>query len=365
MAIAEKLAGLDSFLSYTNEPACEVVPQDSNQMAVVPMDKAKDADVHVVHSHLPDGVKGKTVFVAHGTPEHCFNMAVEQSKQSGYVAGDPWMLSKYRVDTCDVTVTFWPRHAYIWQSINPKADVRVIPMGVDTDFWKPTPSQGKWAGEPSLFTCENSHQIKWPLDLILAYPLVMKAVEKAVLHIHYLPMDQHRWWFPLIQANGTCYKSFSSGLYFDQPTLRNAFCSVNYYINPVRYGDFNTICLEAKASGCKVISYRGNPYADFWLTEGDQRVMAQELTDIISGKIPARETQPVANVTTMAQEMIKIYESLSSTSVYAITGAIASAKENLETFASTISANVEMFKEDVKKYEEAVDTAISGVEKVD
>ncbi len=309
MAASEKMMGLDSVLSYTNEPTSEVTPDDPGMLAVVPMSKALEADVHVIHSHLPDGAKGKTVFVAHGTPEHCFNMAIEQGKAAGYAAGDPWMLSLYRLNSSDVTVTFWPRHAYIWQSMSPKADVRCIPMGIDTEFWTPTQSQGKWAGNPSLFTCENSHAIKWPLDLIMAFPQVMRETQ-AVLHVHYLPMDQHRHWFPLLQANGTSYKSFASGVYFNSESLRNAFCSIDFYVNPVRYGDFNTVCLEAKAAGCKVISYRGNPYADFWLTEGDQRVMAEDLIKIINGTTAPRETEKVSGVETMAREMIKIYEGI-------------------------------------------------------
>ena len=309
MAIAEKLMGIDSSLSYTNEPNIEINPDDPGMMRVVPVSKAKEADIHVIHSHLPDGAKGKTIFIAHGTPEHCFTTAVEQNKISGYAAGDPWMLSLYRINNCDATVTFWPRHAYIWQSMNPKADVRVVPLGIDTEFWKPTPSQGKWVGDPSLLTCENSHQIKWPLDLILAFPLLMKETN-AVLHTHYLPMDQHRHWFPLLQANGTSYKSFASGAYFEAPSLLNAFCSVDYYLNLVRYGDFNNISLESKASGCKVISYKGNPYADFHISEGSQIDMARELIDIIKGNTQPKATEPIANCEAMAKEMIKIYQEI-------------------------------------------------------
>jgi len=219
------------------------------------------------------------------------------------------MLSKYRLDNCDATVTFWPRHQYIWQSLNPKAKVQIAQMGIDLDHWKPGPSIGKWSGNPSLFTAENSHAIKWPLDIILAFPIVSRRTA-AVLHTHYIPMDQHRWWFPLMQANGTSFKGFSSGMYFTQESLLNAFHSCDFYINPVRYGDFNSIGLEAAASGAKVISYRGNPYAHFWLTEGDQRIMAEELIAIINNKVEPREIQKIASVHQMAEEMKAIYEAL-------------------------------------------------------
>jgi len=309
MCLAEKQLGLDSVLHYTDKPDLEVIPKTPENIGVLPASKSKVADIHVCHSHLADDCLGKSVFVAHGTPEHCFTGAVEQSKASGYAAGDAFMLSKYRIDHCDATVTFWPRHQYIWNSLNPKARVLVVPMGLDLDFWKPTPTQGKWHGSPSLFTCENSHAIKWPLDIILAFPLIMKKTQ-AVLHTHYLPMDQHRWWFPLMSANGTAYRSYSSGMYFNSEALRNGFCSSDFYINPVRYGDFNSVGLEAAASGAKVISYRGNPFSHYWITEGDQRVIAEEMIQILTGATAPREISPIASVSSMAKEMVKVYESL-------------------------------------------------------
>ena len=309
MCLAEKMIGLDSVLTYTDQPKMKIAPLTPAHMEVITEEEAKVADIHVCHSHIPDDCVGKTVFIPHGTPEHCFTGAIEQFRASGYTAGDAFMLSKYRLDHCDATVTFWPRHEYIWGSMNPKAKIHVIPMGIDTDFWTPTPSTGKWSGSPSLFTCENSHAIKWPLDIILAFPLLMKRT-KAILHTHYIPMDQHRWWFPLMQANGTSFRSYSSGMYFDQNTLRNAFNSVDYYINPVRYGDFNSVGLEAAASGAKVISYRGNPYAHYHIPEGDQREIAETLIAIFEGKIEPRKIDPISNVADMAREMFKIYETL-------------------------------------------------------
>ena len=304
MATTERKLGLDSYISFTDKPEMST-PEEF----ILNTEESRVADVHVVHSHLPDRAKGKTVFIPHGTPEHCFQSAIEQNKNNGFAAGDAFMLSMHRINTCDVVVTFWDRHRYIWQSLNPKADVRCIPMGVDTDFWKPTTSKGKWAGNPSLLSCENSHSIKWPLDLIIAFPEIMRETE-AVMHLHYMPIDQHRFWYPLMNANGTMYKSYSSGMYMDADSLRNAFNSVDYYISPVRYGDFNSVCLEAKASGCKVISYKGNPYADYHIQEGDQRVIVKDLLEIFKGNVEPNKTQAVDSVETMSKQMISIYEEI-------------------------------------------------------
>jgi len=310
MAITERMLGMDSYVSFTNPQDVPQNPLQITGLQVLSQADAIEADVHVIHSHLQDNAKGKTIFVPHGTPEHCFAVAVSQSKTSGYVAGDPLMLSLYRINRCDATVTFWDRHAFIWKSMSPKSRIETVPMGVDTNFWKPTPSIGKWAGSPSLFTCENCHQIKWPLDVVLAFPLIMEVMTTAVLHMHYIPLDTHRFWYPLMAANGVMYKSFSSGNYFAPPDLRNAFNSVDYYLSLVRYGDFNSVCLEANSCGCKIISYKGNPYAHYWISEGSQIDMALELINIFKGETKPREVLNAPSLQNMSEAMIKIYESL-------------------------------------------------------
>ena len=302
---AETALGLDSFLCFTDGGTANPVPN----VRVLPTEEAVKADIHVIHSHVPNGTKGFKIMIPHGTPEHCFQISSDQMKVN-YAAGDSFGLVNYWLQRADAVCTFWPRHAEIFRSMAPKQKIGVMPMGVDTEFWKAGESRGKWAGSPSVFNAENGHSIKWPLDIFLAWPFVTNEVPNAVLHAHYLPHDMHRFWYPLLYLNGTSYKSFSSGNFISQGDLRNSFKSSDYYLSPVRYGDHNTICMEAKAAGCKVISYKGNVYADYWITEGDQRVMGQELIAIFKGEVEARTPEIVADISQTAQAMKAIYEGL-------------------------------------------------------
>ena len=68
--------------------------------------------------------------------------------------------------------------------------------------------------------------------------------------------------------------------------------------------------LEAKASGCKVISYTGNPYADYWVPEGDQRIIAKKLIKILKGDVKPKATQEVPDISETAAAMLKIYEEI-------------------------------------------------------
>lgn len=300
---AERALGLDSVLLNCGE---------SSQFH-----NADDADVHVIHTHAPDHVlhMGKPlVWVGHGTPDVMWHSGYEQGTVNGsYGHGDAWMMAQYWLQHCDVTVTFWERHAQIWKSLCDKhTRVECLQLGIDLDEWKPAESQGKYAGTPSVFTAENCYEMKWPLDLFIAWPWVVSDPElyAARLHAVYVPKDQHRWWFPLVNRNGCSFRSFISPIVFSREHLRNTFASTDFYCGLVRHGDFNRLSLEAAACGAKVISYWGNPYATYWVDEGDQRRLAVQLKAILKGEVEPRTPYPVADVSETAKAMKEIYESL-------------------------------------------------------
>lgn len=306
LVLAEQKAGLNSILGN---------PHIHDEK----WDSYLDADIHIDHTHVPEFIRRnakphKIVYVAHGTPEHVFQGSVEAAAITRHGMSDSWMLMQYGLQHSDASVTFWPRHHAIMQSLCDKRQrdyVFCIPLGVDKSFWKPTPSAGHFAGQPALMTAENSHYIKWPLDLLIAWPWAYPKVKGSPsLHVFYLPTDQHRWFFPLANRNGAAY-----GTHFVQGALRpdglvNAFNSVEYYIGLVRYGDFNRISLEANSSGCKTISYAGNIYSDFWLPEGDQRVIAEQLVKILNGEVEPRKKEPVVDVSITAEAMKQVYEKI-------------------------------------------------------
>lgn len=305
IAAAECVLGFDSIVSN---------PQDA-----ATYEQSLDADIHVSHTHFPDGLRKrvtkplKICYVNHGTPEHIFQSALEDGTRNSYGHADGWMLTMNWLRTADAVVTFWPRHQAIWQSMCDKGrTVHCVPLGVDKEFWKPVTTRGKFVGEPSIFTAENCHWIKAPFDLFLAWPWVVPHLKgEGKLHCAYLPRDQHRWYFSLVNRNGCSYSSHISPIAFDHETLRNAFCSTDFFIGLVQKGDFNRLSLEAAASGAKTISYTGNPYADFWIPEGDQRVIAEHLIAILNGKVaPRADKAVVPSIVETAQAMIKIYESL-------------------------------------------------------
>ena len=273
-----------------------------------------DADINVVHTDLPEQVrrKGKAVvWVSHGTPEHVFQTAVEQS-QGGYGHADAWMLAQQWMRLADAVVTFWPRHQWIWKSLcDKRTRVVTVPLGVDKEYWKPLESRGKFLGSPSVLTAENCHQIKWPLDLFFLWHLVWEEFIEARLHAVYVPYDMHRLFFPLVNRNGAGYASYIRGGAIPQEDLRNAFVSTDFYCGLVRYWDFNRVSHEANACGAKTISYEGNPYSSYWIKEGDQRQMAKELIAIFKGEVEERVKEEVPTIDEQCKVMKEeVYERL-------------------------------------------------------
>lgn len=291
-----------------------------------------DADVHVSHSHVPVMTKDgkslkscltkpfKLVGVFHGTPEHIFRGSVWAGEGGAYAPSNSLMIMQHDMKRSDALVTFWPRHADIMRTMLPTRDTRLhlIPMGLDHEFWKAGKSRGKFAGAPSVWTGENAHDIKWPFDLLTMWPWVsgthpletVDAAEGAVLHCAYLPHDQHRWWFPWVHANGAFYRAYIGPWTYPHEELRNVLNSVDFVCGLVEKGDFNRIQLESILCGAKSISYAGNPYAHFWLPEGDQRITARALANVLNGKVEPRDPTPPPTLSDMAHAMKGIYESI-------------------------------------------------------
>jgi glycosyltransferase involved in cell wall biosynthesis len=270
------------------------------------------ADIHVVHSHLPDKLafdkKTKIVAFQHGSPEHVFEVSITQGVYCGYGAGDSFSIGAYFLRRADAVVTFWGRHAAIWETMTEKP-VFVIPMGVSRSFWDHIETS-PLAGSPSILTAENCHTVKWPLDLFFMWPNIVKELPDARLHALNIPYDQHKWWMPLAYLNGTHYTSYLYATKLNAPELRQFMSAAGFYYSPCRYGDHNRISLEAAACGAKVISFCGNEYAHYWVREGDQRCQKEDLENILSGKTPAREPLPVPDIKSTAAAMLQIYKDI-------------------------------------------------------
>lgn len=277
-----------------------------------------DVDVHVCHVHFPDRVRArltkpaKVVWIGHGTPEYSLQTSMEEGQKGGYGFSDSFMLMQYWLQHADARVTFWPRHRALYQTmVDTGTPVHLVPMGVDREFWTPGLSRGKWGGSPSVFTAENAHWLKWPVDLLLLWPWVAEQMHEATLHVCNLPRDQHRWLFPLVNRNGAAFRTHLSDIRWGKDDLRNVFRSIDFFIGLVRYGDWNQLSMQAAAAGSTTISYRGNVYADYWLTEGSQINMAAELLAILRGDIePRAERLDVPDIMATASAMQAIYEDI-------------------------------------------------------
>src|SRR3990167_8502491 len=308
--VAETLAAAETALGITSGLADPTKPET--------WDAHVDADIHVVHTHFPDVMAKRAtkplrvVWVGHGTPDHVFQSAVEEAGRGSYGHGDAIQLMLHWLKVADARVTFWPRHKWMYDRMLTKGarPTDLVPMGVDTAFWSGGESAGKFAGTPSVLTCENPHEFKWPYDLLVAWPALAEEYPEIRLHGNYIPNDMHRAFFPFFNALGSTYTAYLSPIVFDKANLRNALKSVDFFCGLVRYGDHNPLSLEAAASGCKTISYAGNPYATYWVPNGDQRELAKHLLTIFKGDATPRQPDPIPDIHDTATAMVAVYRSI-------------------------------------------------------
>lgn len=281
---------------------------------------ALDADVHISHTHIPDQFKGKSfrrqctkpyrwVFPVHGTPELVFEMSVKDAETNGYNTGTSYAQHQIGMQTADAIFAFVPRHRDLYDLATDKHTiVDLIPMGIDVPFWQGGTNLGKYAGNPSFFTCENQYPFKWGVELLRTWPWVRAELDDAYLHVTHVPTHVLQILNVMTARYGSLYGAIVGSWSYDHLNLRNIFKQIDYYVSPVRYGDFNRLSLEAGVAGARVISYPGNEYADYWMTEGDQRRTAKDLIAIGRGDVAPREKTPIPTERQMAEAAINVYE---------------------------------------------------------
>ena len=200
MCAAEIKMGLDSYIVDTIHMETQGEPRQTaafdRGVVVNPPDKADDADVHVLHSGIPEPLFGKKpiVVVLHGAPEYVFHSEVMLHEKGD--RGFSTILGYGRTKEVKSFVTLWKRHVPYWQSVLGEAKVSFVPCGVSLDEFKP-------GGEAEVFVTSGSPNIgyadSWrptffqdPFRVIQGVREYWKKDQKARLHLFGTPSGARR-----------------------------------------------------------------------------------------------------------------------------------------------------------------------------
>ena len=271
-------------------------------------DWAKDADVNVIHSHIPiDFPKMKNrVLVAHGTPEHCLHNELNSRNT-------PLSTTIDSIMECELTVTLIKRHLQYWREYAP-AKVYFAPGGVDLSRYLPVPTPGMdkdpypFTGRPAVMYAEQWRDIKLPFTLFHAAKFAWRRLPALRLEVMNLPLGRSAtnparqlgfFWQKMVaklNADMICEIFTEARLTQIEKYYRGA----SMYVSPCWKGDISRCGMEAMATGTPVLALEG-PGAASMKCADDPEPMADAIEGLWN-RIVADPEKEAAQARLIAEE---------------------------------------------------------------
>ena len=248
--------------------------KDGKPYKFEPWSWAKDsADINVVDSHVPQifNTLPNRVFITHGAPYHCVISEMYGKKH-------PFATSILMVQQCELTITWNPHHAPIWEEFG--GNVKTIIGGVDLKKWVPDGPKVKFSSHPVVLVLDTPRDNKLPTSILFA---VMKARRKIPgLRLEWLaiPPNMYNFWVSVATAIGIDTFSHIVDKAVSNPDA--FYRGADMVIHPVQGGSIGGVGCEALACGCSVIIYEGEDekIATAKCREYDPDDMARAIIDV-------------------------------------------------------------------------------------
>jgi glycosyltransferase involved in cell wall biosynthesis len=259
---------------------------------IAPLDWARDADVHVLHSQIPPEILGTkpSVLCLHGAPEYVFySQLFEHEKGDG---GHNTLINYSKMSCFKRFVTFWPRHAEYWKLIYGDDKVVVCPPPCNMEEYKPEGNKydfGKTIGAPNIGYCDNWRPtfFKDPFQIIAGVRVFWKKYPKAKLQIFGIPSEEVRmkaWggtWDKHILAVkrqgdfvGTLHELF--------PKMADAYRALDVLVTST--ADASRVLREALACGLPVVAPTGCQFTKYTCNIGEPEEVATQIERAVNDR---------------------------------------------------------------------------------
>ncbi len=267
---AELEAGYDSCLIDTSwypdgEPSTTAARDRG--VDIKPLKWSENADLHVLHSVIPQEVFGKApvICMLHGAPEYVF-----YSEVFGHEKGDRGFstLLLYAQNKSPKVhfVTLWERHVEVWKTYLGD-NVSYVPSCVDLEKYKMEgePIELKNPGKFNIGFCDSWRETYWkdPFRVISGVRLFYEDNDDVRLHFFSIPREEKRdvlWDRTICAVQRTC-PGLVGGIYERVVGMDKVYRALDVVVSPVR--EESRIVRESAACGTPVITMKGKTYTDY------------------------------------------------------------------------------------------------------
>jgi glycosyltransferase involved in cell wall biosynthesis len=264
----ERQAGLQSDLCDPNEKfKAGRADTDDGWLSPISWEKAKAADIHVLHSWIPDEMRKiagkKYVAVLHGPNEHMlWKEWVSERKEEAFNLHIN-ILWKYHA-----TVVLNQHEYDILKLYDEYGRLHYIPNSIDLERYQSDPFAWRYTNHPAILSCDVLRLEKLPCHIIWAMPRIKALIPEARLNLFSLSLEPIATYRNIFcRSKGRELEHLCENIQLEnnnlQPFMRGADIGFNNNVS----GIASRVTMEMQAMGVPVISYGGSytPYvAKIW-----------------------------------------------------------------------------------------------------
>lgn len=264
----ERKAGLQSDMADPNDKSKEGrVDIDDGWLSPISWENAKKADIHVLHSWIPDEIKKdktkKHIAVLHGPSEHMlWKEWISERKEEAFNLHIN-ILWKY-----DATVVLNKHELDIMELYDEHGKLHYIQNSIDLERYQTDEFSWKYNNHPAIMSCDVVRLEKLPAHIMWAMPRIVKRIPQARLNLFSLQLEPIATYRNIFcRSKGRNLEHLCESIQLEnknlQPFMRGADIGFNNNVS----GIASRVTMEMQAMGVPVISYGGTytPYiAKIW-----------------------------------------------------------------------------------------------------
>ncbi len=240
---------------------------DDGWLSPVPWKVAEEADVWVMHSFLPQGIKHlfekkASVAVLHGPNEHMLLKEWADHKEAAFNLHIS-ILWQY-----DATVTINQHEYEIMKLYDEKHRLHYIPNSIDLERYAEPGLAWQFVNHPAIISCDVPRLEKLPAHPIWSMPKIVEKIPDARLNVYSLTLEPIATWRNIFcRSHERKLEYLCENIQLETTDLRPYMRGADIGFNNNMSGIASRVSMEMMALGVPIISYGGDytPYvARIW-----------------------------------------------------------------------------------------------------